>query len=231
MTHRPLTNQRSFGEVRASVERRVAVVEDHLLQRNNTVALLAAQRDLRVVFAGETLPDLVVWLAGARPEERPHLTLLDLMVDRRPNADPAVVERLIANGVRVLVFSAMASPALVRQMMRVGVSGVVGKRDSEADILAAVRTVLGGGAWTTSELAAVIATDPRRPKLSVQEERALVLYASGLTMEATAAAIGVQRDTAKKYIERVKDKYLAAGRPLRSKLDLHRVVDEDGWNS
>jgi DNA-binding NarL/FixJ family response regulator len=130
---------------------------------------------------------------------------------------------------RIVVLSAPVSPSLVREIIRAGIGGIVGKRDSEDDIIAAIWAVLRSGEWMTAELAGVIAADSARPRLSIQEERALVLYASGLTLDAVAAAIGVKRDTAKQYIDRVKAKYVAAGRPVRTKLDLHKVAVADGY--
>lgn len=208
---------------------RVAVVEDHLLQRTHTEHLLSAQPDLQLVFSGETLPEFVRWWDQEESATRPGLLLLDIMVDRGPSAEPETVEQLVAAGLRVLLFSAMASPPQVRQLVRCGVSGVLGKRDTAEDVLAAVRTVLTGGEWLTPELAVVIAGDPQRPALSSQEERALVLYASGLTVDAVAASMGVQRNSVKKYIARVKQKYAALGRPLHTKVDLNRAVALDGF--
>lgn len=203
-------------------------MEDHRLQRLRTEELLAAQPGLQVVVTCETLTELVDWISMAPTLSRPHLIVLDLVVDRGEDADPAVVRRLVSSGVRVLVLSAMASPKLVRSMLTAGVRGVIGKRDSEEDIVAAVWTVLGRGEWLTPELAAVIASDADRPALSDQEERALVLYASGLTLDSVALALGVKRDTAKKYLQRVKAKYAAAGREVRTKIDLHREATRDG---
>src|SRR5690606_3624216 len=137
----------------------------------------------------------------------PHLLVLDLVVDRGEDADPQVVSTLVRREIRVLVLSAMASPPLVREILRAGVHGIAGKRDTEADIVAAVWTILGGRDWITADLAAVIATDDRRPKLSGQEERALVFYASGLSLEAVAEAIGVSTHTARTYLKRIKAKY------------------------
>jgi DNA-binding NarL/FixJ family response regulator len=208
---------------------RVAIVEDHLLQRRRTEQLLDAQRGLRVVCSCETLPEFLAWLRVVEKTERPHLLVLDLMVDRQPSVDPDTVRMLVNAGLRVMVLSALASPALVRNVVRARVAGVVGKRDAEEDIVAAVWEVIQGGEWMTPELADVIASDPGRPRLSAQEERALVLYASGLTLDAVAAAIGVQRDTAKQYIERVKAKYAAAGQPISTKFDLGMVAVADGY--
>jgi len=187
------------------------------------------QPDMSVVYSGSTLPSFMEWLPTAPRQEVPELLVLDLTVERQEPADPLVVRKLIADGMRVILFTAMTSPPLVRQMLRVGVSGAIGKRDSEEHILLALRKVLGGSEWTSPELAAVIMQDSKRPQLSDQEERALVLYASGLTMSAVAAAIGVQPGTAKKYIQRVRSKYAEAGRPATSRSGLNRVATEDGY--
>ena len=206
----------------------VAVVEDHLLQRKRTEELVAAQPGLRTVWSGETLPDFLGWMEGRESQDRPHLLLLDLMVERGASATSEQVQRVVDAGIRVLVISALASPALLRRVIRVGIGGVVGKRDSEADIVAAMWTALGQGSWMTPELASVIAGDHSRPALSDQEERALILYASGLTLEAVADAMKIKPDTAKKYLNRVKLKYADAGRPVSTKIDLNEVARQDG---
>lgn len=207
---------------------RIAIVEDHLLQRRRTEELLGSQDGLSVVFSCETVPQLMAWLSTTAPRTRPHLVTLDLMVERGPHATPEHVRALTRAGIRVVVLSAMASPALVREILQAGVHSVVGKRDREEDIIAAVWAVLGREQWITPELASVIAGDPSRPALSNQEERVMVLYASGLTLDAVAEAVGVQPGTAKKYLERVKDKYAAADRLTRTKVDLRREAIRDG---
>lgn len=210
---------------------RIAIVEDHLLQRVRTEEMLVGAGRYDVVFRGESLPEFARWSESVPREQRPHLLLLDLMVDRRPSASPAQVAAMVNAGLTVLVLSAMASPSLVRQMIQAGVSGIVGKRDSEEDILAAAAAVLRGEEWMTAELASVIAGDSDRPALSMQEERALVLYASGLTMEEVGAAMNISRETAKQYLDRVKKKYTAAGMPVRTRLDYGRVAWADGYLS
>lgn len=79
------------------------------------------------------------------------------------------------------------------------------------------------------ELAAVIAGDPDRPRLSIQEERALVLYATGLSLDEVAASMNVQPYTARQYVNRVKSKYTKAGVTARTRLDLGRIAWADGY--
>lgn len=208
---------------------RVAIIEDHLLQRQRTEDLIGSQHDFDVVFSGESMPAFMTWLSAAPRERRPHLVILDLMVERQPSVDIAHVESLLAEGHRIVVLSALASPPLVRSIVQAGVTTIVGKRDTEEDILAAVRATVRGEEWLTPELAVIIAGDPDRPRLSIQEERALVLYATGLSLEDVAAAMNLQPATAKQYIDRVKSKYTAAGIPARTRLDLGRIAWADGY--
>lgn len=208
---------------------RIALVEDHVLQRRRTEEIIGRQADLRVVASCATLPEFVAWLERAPVADRPHVLVLDLSVDRGPSVEVETVRALVRDGIRVLVFSALASPPLVRQVLRAGVSGVVGKRDSEQAVVDAVWAAIEGREWVTRELAAAIAGDGKRPALSDQEERALVLYASGLTLGEVAKAMGVKPDTAKTYITRVKAKYEAVGRPVRTKVEIGRAAAADGY--
>ena len=208
---------------------RVALVEDHMLQRVRTEELLRNDGAFEIVFSGESAPEFVAWVRTVPTEQRPHLLILDLMVDRRPSVDVELVERLLAAGLRILVFSALASPALVRQIVRAGVTGVIGKRDSEADILTAVKACALGESWMSTELAAVIAGDSGRPQLSIQEERTLILYASGLTLDQVGEALNISRETAKQYLDRIKKKYSSSGVEVRTKLDFGRIAWSDGY--
>lgn len=206
---------------------RIAIVEDHLLQRRRTAEVLGAQAGIRVVRGDPDLPSFMTWFRES-DDPLPHLVVLDLLVERGPSVDPDDVRTLLRAGVRVLVVSAMASPSLTRAVLRSGVNGIVGKRDSEEDLVAALWTVLGRRQWMSPEVAAVIAGDENRPRLSDQEEQALILYASGMTLAAVAEALNVRPDTAKKYLARAKAKYQEVGRPVSSKVDLYRAAVQDG---
>ncbi|CAM3190149.1 hypothetical protein NODU109028_02605 [Nocardioides dubius] len=204
------------------------MVEDHLLQRLATVDLVAAQPGVRVVWHGETLHDFLVWRADSPVHLHPRLLMLDLHVDRGPVVEPESVRALVADGVAVLVFSAMGDPDQLRAVLRAGASGVLGKRDSEANVVAAMWAVLARRRWMTRELEALRSEPARRPVLSEQERQALVLYASGNTLRAVAETLGVQLNTAKKYLSRVKRKYADVGRPVRTKVELNAAARRDG---
>ncbi|HNJ79188.1 MAG TPA: response regulator, partial [Marmoricola sp.] len=143
---------------------RVAIVEDHLLQRKRTEELVSSQDGVRVVWSGEKLTDFVAWARNQSIRTRPHLLILDLMVDRVGEVDPHLVRKLVDGGLRVLVVSAMASVPLVRSIIRAGVHGVVSKRDSEDEVIAALWAALERRQWITPEVASMIAGDANRPR-------------------------------------------------------------------
>ncbi len=202
----------------------VAIIDDHTLVRDGLAATLAREPDLKVVHVGGD-PRAVLAL-----EPRPDLVMLDLDLDGTP-ASAQDAAAMLARGSHVLIVSALGSPEQIRAMIRAGVDGFVAKRDSASTLSLAIRTVLGGQPWTTPDLAAILANDPSadRPDLTDQEQRVLMLYASGLKMAAVARTLHISPYTAKEYIDRVRAKYANAGRPASTKLDLHREAVRDGY--
>lgn len=201
---------------------RVALVDDHPVVLQGLADLISRELGVRIVHRGPTI-DLVLTL---RPPA--DLVLLDLDLGGGRMARVEDVGRLMDAGSRVLVVSAMASQATVRAMIRAGVSGVVSKSEPPEVLLEAVRCVLDEGSWTGPEVASAIAADPIRPSLSLQEERVLVLYASGLKVDAVARRTELAPGTVKTYVKRIRAKYAQAGRPAPSKTDLYREARRDG---
>lgn len=208
----------------AEVPITVALVEDHRMVRDSLARSLGELPDLDVVAAVAVLEDIEAL------EVLPDVLLLDLDLDGH-SADPAAVARLRARGVHVVIVSALAQPGLVREMVRAGVTSLVDKRRPLEELVAAVRDAAAGRDTTSGALAAALAGAPHgeRPALSAQEERALVLYASGLKMSAVARRMGVSEHTAKEYVDRVRAKYAATPDAPRTKTELHDAAVRDGY--
>src|SRR5918999_1108222 len=67
-----------------------------------------------------------------------------------------------------------------------------------------------------------------RPRLSPREREVLTCYASGMTLQGVSRMLGIRPTTVKTYLERIKEKYLEAGRPTYTKVDLAARAREDG---
>ncbi|MFB0629748.1 response regulator [Streptomyces sp. AB3(2024)] len=202
----------------------VAVVDDDRMMLDGLSSWLASGARLRLLAAVATVDAL---LAG--PGRAADVVLLDLVL-RDSCAPEDNVRRLRAAGSRVLVISTVADRARIVAVVAAGADGYLTKDHDLDTLVAAVETVAGGGTAHSPELAFAWAHDtcPDRPRLAPRERQVLLDYASGLTLKATARRAGISPNTAKYYLDQVKEKYRRAGRPTYTKTDLARRVREDG---
>jgi DNA-binding NarL/FixJ family response regulator len=205
----------------------LGIVDDHqVLLDGLTEWLRARAADVEVVIACTSWPKLL------SHERFPvDVVLMDLELG---DGVPAAVKiaTLRMTGVATVVVSTYAEPSLVRECISAGALGFVPKSDDAAVILDAVRAAARGETFLPASVAAVLIAEADQgdhvPKLSDQERRVLVLYASGLPMKSVARRLDVGYETAKSYLGRVREKYADCGRDARSKIDLRRRAIEDG---
>ncbi|NBO46468.1 MAG: DNA-binding response regulator [Actinobacteria bacterium] len=200
----------------------VAVVEDHQLVRDGLVRACEESGRMQIAYQGSSVGEVL------QLEHPPSVILLDLDLHAR-EVSVEDVQSLIARGSDVIVVSATTKAHVVHDFLTAGVRGFVSKSDPTESLIEAIDTVHAGADWTTAELAALISRDPQRPALSSQELLALQLYASGLKLESVARRMGVAPSTAREYVNRVRAKYSALGRPAPTKVDLHRNAVADGY--
>jgi DNA-binding NarL/FixJ family response regulator len=209
--------------------RRAAVVEEVVLQRNRAAQLLTDELGLEIVHTGATLRQFMTWLQRADRTRWPHLLILDLPSDADALRDLDVITALREAGMRVAVLSALRSRNTARRMIDMGIDAIASTSDSEEDFLVAAESALNGISMITARAQTAIRGAETELRLSRQEERALALYAAGLTIAEVADRIGVKHDTARKYLKRVRDKFTVAGRPARTKLELARIAWAEGY--
>lgn len=202
---------------------RLALIDDDQLLADALAHWSQHRNDVNLVVHAARFADFRL-----RPVEV-DVVLLDLRL--QDGSNPAAnVRTLTACGHRVLVVSTVRDQEQVVATFEAGADGYLTK-DAGIDALArAAAEVAQGRPVYSRELVFSWLRDrrPGRPVLSQQEESVLLKYVSGMTLEAAARAAGIQPNTAKGYLERVKSKYRAAGRPATTKLELADRVREDG---
>ena len=202
---------------------RVAAVDDDRLLLDGLTSCLADRQDVVLVAVTGTVDELLAL------DEGPDVVMLDLQL--KDGSDPVDnVARLVAAGGRVMVVSSHTDREYVIATTSAGADGYVTKNHDVSALIEAICEVAAGGMAYSPELAYCWARDkrPERPKLSEQEERVLVAYASGATLDAAARAAGIKVGTAKVYLDRIKAKYRQANRPAQTKLELAERIREDG---
>jgi two-component system, NarL family, nitrate/nitrite response regulator NarL len=201
----------------------LAVIEDHQLVRDGLLALLD----------GPDHPDMVAVYAGSDPVAAaaagPHVALLDIDLGGHAPDVAANVAVLVGAGAAVLLVSALADPAAVRAGIDAGALGFVPKRAGSDVLREAVETVARHELHLNAELAAILAASVDVPDLSPRELDALRLYSSGLKLASVARRMGVSPSTAKEYLDRVRSKYEVAGRHARTRAELTRAAERDGF--
>jgi two-component system nitrate/nitrite response regulator NarL len=202
----------------------LAAVDDDRMLLDGLASWLRGIPDLELIATAATVDDL---LAG--PGRGASVALLDLRL--RDGSDPVRnVRRLAGGGMHVLVVSVIDRRDRVVATFQAGADGYLTKDHDLPSLVQAVREVAAGGTAFSPELAFSLSRDrrPDRPSLSRQELAILTAYASGMTLQSAAHVAGVRAGTAKEYLDRIKAKYSAAGRPAHTKIDLAQRAREDG---
>lgn len=203
----------------------LAIVDDDRMLIEGLQAWARDSADLRLLGAFPTVDAFFEGITG-----QPDVVLLDLML--RDNSEPDInVRRLLKAGHQVVIVSAWTDGGLAATAFAAGARACISKDQDLAALAATIRQVAGGETVYTPELAAALLGDARtrRPRLSARERQILIAYASGMTLEVAARHMGVKPGTAKTYLDRVKAKYRAIGRPAYTKLELARRYRED-WH-
>jgi two-component system, NarL family, nitrate/nitrite response regulator NarL len=200
------------------------LLDDHGLVRDGIERqLLTDFPAATIAYSGDSLTEALA-VASATTID---CAVVDLdLGDETPVAE--TVSAFTARRIPVVVVSAMARPDVLQAAIAAGASAFVAKRSSLRSLTTAVRTVLDGGTWIPPDLAGAVLRTSTSVDLSAQEKRALVLYASGLTLEMVARRMEITPNTVKHYLDRVRDKYTAAGITARTKVQLNQVARSEG---
>ena len=162
-------------------------------------------------------------------QQPPDVVVLDLVLG--DGSDPGeTVARVVAAGCRVLVYSVLDNPRLIRSALAAGAHGLSRKSEPVGVTVDKLRQVAAGQTLLSAEILSMIDGDADfvRARLSDREREVLVLYVSGLEIAQIAAQLFVTENSAREYLRRIRAKYSEADRPASSKVDLLRRAIEDG---
>ncbi len=207
---------------------RLVVLEDHALVLDAIIARLRTHYDtLEISYSGADIGQAAQAIATLGAD----CVILDLdLGDGRPAVQN--VSALHDTGVPVVILSALVDAGTVRRALEAGAIGYVSKQAQLSELLQALHSALGGQQYMSADIARALLAAPRATvQLSEREQRALVLYASGMTMGSVARRMGISEATVNEYIKRIRLKYSKAGTPVPTKVHLYQVAQTEGWLS
>lgn len=198
----------------------IVLAEDHQILREGLRALLSAEPDLSVV--GEAAEGLGV--ADMVERLRPDLLVVDLMMPGLGGLDVLIQVRQRVPQTRAIVLSMHADESYVLAALRNGAVGYVLKNAGVEDLLRAIRSVLLGQIYLSTQLSerAILsyverardATGDSYDALTPREREVLHLVAEGHTSAEIAQRLTISPRTAE--IHRTN---------LMRKLDLHSQTE------
>ncbi len=205
---------------------RIAVVDDHRLVLDGISAHLAAsQSDIEVVISETT------WLGLISHSGFPvDVVVLDLNLnDGIPVSTK--IGLLDAAGSTTVVMSRQADASSIHSALAAGALAFVPKSEGADELVASIRAAAAGvrhlGTAATATLANVHPSPD--PGLGRQEQRAMVLYASGRSIKEVADEMTTTEETVKSYIKRARRKYRTIGIDVGTKILLRRRGIHEGW--
>ncbi len=202
----------------------VAVVDDHqvVLDGIQTWVDRDPRRQIEVAAAGHWIDSV---LAG--PGRLADVLVLDLGI-----FGESVVDRVaeLANGRKVVVFSADTTDDVIRGVLDAGASAYLTKHEGAEHFIDTIVAAASDRPYVPPSLAKAMLGDrgPARPTLSPQERRALRLWFQQPKKYNVAREMGISIETVDQYVNRARIKYAAAGRAAPNKAAMVARAIEDG---
>jgi DNA-binding NarL/FixJ family response regulator len=187
-------------------------VDDHPLVREWLTTLIQKNSDLLV--CGEAA-DVASALTGISLSE-PDLAIVDLSLG--PGSGLELIRSLCSDhpGVKVIVLSMHEELVYAERTIRAGASGFIMKRESAGKIIEAIRSVLDGNMYVSSDLMALFArkfvNSPTQPgarpisELSDREFEVFKLLGQGYEIMEIAKTLDVNHKTIHTYCMRIREK-------------------------
>ena len=181
---------------------RVLIVDDHAVVRAGLKMLVDAADDLEAVAEAGTAKEAIFEARSTTPD----VVLMDVMMPEQSGID-AIPQLLHEHPeTKVLVLSMQDDPRYVREAFEAGASGYVLKEAADAELVAAIREIAGGGRYVHPELGArLVAADAAERKrveqdpLSEREREVLRLLALGHTNQEIAKQLFISVRTAETH--------------------------------
>ena len=168
----------------SSGEIKILLVDDHQMMRAGLRRVLAEQPDFKIV--GEMAGGSEV--AGQVKQTLPQVIIMDVHMPERSGIEIAASLLGEFPQVKIIMLSADAELATVRNALQTGVSGYVTKNSSPSEIVQAIRESMDNRVHLCREVASVVVQDymkvviegkSNRPSISERERELLKMVAHG----------------------------------------------------
>jgi DNA-binding NarL/FixJ family response regulator len=191
---------------------RIFIVEDHPITRHGLTQLLNHEPDLVVCGEADNAQAALAGIKSARPD----LLLADVTMAGKSGLELLKDVRVLHPEVPVLVLSMHDENVFAERIMRAGGRGYLMKSAGGAELLVAIRRVLGGEVYLSRNMSAQmlnLLSGPRPPgkhqklgRLTDREFEVFQLMGQGLTSREIGERLHISSKTVDTHRLHIKDK-------------------------
>lgn len=185
---------------------RILLVEDHGMVRSGIRALLESAGDVRILGEASDGREAVELAQSLRPD----LVLMDAAMPGFSGIEAARQLRQTCPELRILMLSMHADQQYVFEALKAGACGYVLKSSAFGELLAAIKDVMHGRTYLSSELTRAVVSDYARravdgystsqlDKLSAREREVIQLVAEGKSTAEIAQLLHISARTVESH--------------------------------
>jgi DNA-binding NarL/FixJ family response regulator len=201
---------------------RILSVDDHPLLREGIGALIANQKDMRLVGEASNGREAIEQFRSHRPD----VTLMDVQMPEMNGIDSLIAIRSEFPDARIIVLTAYAGDALCMRAMRAGAHAYILKDNARKNLLDTIRVVRAGKKFIHAEIAAELVGHATDDALSGREIEVLSLVAYGNSNKLIADQLKITLNTVKGHVKSILSKLGANDRTHAVTVGLKRGIIE-----
>ena len=178
---------------------RVLIADDHKIVRAGLAALLGTEKDIEVVGFAENGRDAVAQAMKLQPD----VVIMDLMM---PVMDGVrATEKIIQNHpeTRIVILTTYTSSDDISRALSAGALGALAKTANNAELVAAIRSVVQGKQYISPEIAQTLEDDPPTRELTAKQLDILHAVTRGLTNDEIANMLEISPNSVKKQLKSI----------------------------
>ena len=202
-------------------QKKIFIIDDHPIVRQGLTQLIAQETDLVVCGEAARIADALVGLA----RENPDVVILDLSLDEEDGLGLIKTIRGDFPGITVLVLTMHDETFYAERALRAGALGYLTKQEASANVLTAIRSLLGGEMYVSDHISPKLVErlldgsvrngDPLMAGLSHRERQVFESIGQGKSVQEIADELDLSVKTVETYRGHILEKlYLRNSREL-----------------
>src|SRR5205814_1749238 len=188
---------------------RIVIADDHPVVRDGLRRILEIEPDIKIIGEAASGAEAIALAQSLHP----YVLLLDLMMPGGSGLDALRESHMqeVAEGVHILVLTAVADRRQLVEAVRMRVHGIISKDEAIDKLLKAVRAVAAGQYWIERELLAeAVQSRPEQRRtrfgLSPRELEIISTVTSGASNKELADKLSISELTVKRHLTNIYQK-------------------------